>query len=95
MTDSAALSRILRRCKDMIDDDWPKGAVAMTKNLDLLVEHDEPLELAVALRKIAEMRANDDEDAKEWSAFAKAMIALVGELEALNQPGSASEAKSE
>ena len=57
----------------------------MTKNLDLLT--DEPLELAVALRKLAETRAADDPDDKEWSAFAQAAAELVSKLEAVNQPG--------
>ena len=45
----------MRRPKAHDDIEWPEGAVAMTKNLDLL--KDEPLELAVALRKLAEKRA--------------------------------------
>ena len=73
----------------MMEDNWPKGAIAMTKNLDLLT--DEPLELAVALRKLAEKNAGEDEDDKEWAAFAKAMIELVQKLETLNQPVSKTE----
>ena len=79
------------------DDDqpeWPKGAIAMTKNLDLLA--DEPLELAVALRKHAETQATrGDEMDPEWAKFAQSMSLLVGDLQALNEPGRASDAKSE
>ncbi|MGA8763189.1 MAG: hypothetical protein WB562_10020 [Candidatus Sulfotelmatobacter sp.] len=77
----------------MIDDEWPKGAVAMTKQLDLL--KDEPLELAIALCKLAEKNAGEDEDDKEWPVFAQAMQELVQKLEAANQPGRAADAKSE
>jgi hypothetical protein len=72
-------------------DEWPKGAVMMTQKFDLL--EDEPLELAVALRKHAEQRAgvnddDDDDDHKVWSKFAEAMATLVSDLEALNLPKS-------
>ena len=65
----------------------------MTKNLDLL--KDEPLELAVALRKLAEANSADDEDDREWAVFAQAMAELVQKLEAENQPGRAAGGKSE
>ena len=65
-----------------MSDDWPKGAVAMTKNLDLLT--DEPLELAVALSKLADDKAT--EDRKDWLAFAASMAELVDDLKALNEP---------
>lgn len=72
---------------------WPVGAVMMTKNLDLLT--DEPLELAVALRKLAESKATESDVSgevdEEWAAFAKAMIELVQKLETLNQPVSKTE----
>ena len=69
-------------------DDWPKGAVAMTKNLDLLTE--EPLELAVALRKLAEKRVEEgDGDDEEWAAFSAAMERLVETLQGLNEPSRA------
>ena len=55
----------------------------MTKNLDLL--KDEPLELAVALRKLAETNAADDEDDKEWAVFAQAMQELVQKLKDENR----------
>ena len=75
-------------------DDWPKGAVAMTRNLDLLT--DEPLELAVALRKLADKRVESAEgDDEEWSAFSAAMERLVETLQGLNQPSGAADAKSE
>ena len=80
-----------------MNDEWPKGAVAMTKNLDMLT--DEPLELAVALRKLAETKANEeadgDNEAKEWLKFSQTMSDLVRDLQALNEPGSAADAKSE
>jgi hypothetical protein len=76
-----------------VNDEWPKGAVAMTKKLDLLT--DEPLELAVALRKLAEANAADDPDDREWEAFAQAMQELVPKLEAANHPGHASEVEGE
>jgi hypothetical protein len=65
----------------------------MTQKFDLL--EDEPLELAVALRKHAEKQAIDananddnDEDHAVWAKFAEAMAKLVEDLEALNQPKS-------
>ena len=83
--------------QDMIEDDWPKGAIAMTKNLDLL--KDEPLELAVALRKLAESNAaaedEADEGEKEWAVFAQAMQELVAKLQAENEPRRAADEKSE
>jgi hypothetical protein len=65
---------------------WPVGAVMMTKNLDLLT--DEPLELAVALRKLAEKNTaeGDDRDGELWSKFAQAMAELVSDLQALHEP---------
>lgn len=78
----------------MNDDEMPKGAVAMTKNLDLLT--DEPLELAVALRKLAEKRVEEGGgDDEEWAAFSAAMERLVETLQGINEPGGASGAKSE
>ena len=59
----------------------------MTKSLDLLDE--EPLELAVALHKLAELRAAEDQDeanVKIWAKFAQAMASLVDDLKALNEP---------
>ena len=77
-----------------MSDEWPKGAVAMTKNLDLLTE--EPLELAVALKKLAEKRVEEGAaDDEEWAAFSAAMDRLVETLEGLNEPSRASGAKSE
>ncbi len=69
-----------------MEDDWPLGAVAMTKNLDLLT--DEPLELAVALRKLAEKNTaeGDDRDGELWSKFAQTMAELVNDLQALHEP---------
>ena len=66
----------------------------MTKNLDLLT--DEPLELAVALRKLAEKRVEEASgDDEEWSAFSAAMERLVETLQGLNEPKRADDAKSE
>ena len=77
----------------MIDDEWPKGAVAMTKNLDLLTE--EPLELAVALKKLAEKRVEEGVgDDEEWAAFSAAIERLVETLQGLNEPR-ATDTKSE
>ena len=77
----------------VLKDDWPKGAVAMTKNLDMLT--DEPLELAVALRKLAETKAGDEGEAKEWLKFSQTMSELVRDLQVLNEPSRAADAKSE
>ena len=70
----------------MADDEtaeaeWPKGAIAVTSNLDLLV--DEPLELAIALRKLAESKAHESVD---WRKFAERLHELVTDLQALNEP---------
>jgi hypothetical protein len=73
----------------MIDDEMPKGAVKMTRNLDLLTE--EPLELAVALRKLAESKSTNR---KDWWKFAERMEDLVNDLKALNEPR-ATDTKSE
>ena len=76
-----------------MNEDWPKGAVAMTKNLDLLTE--EPLELAVALKKLAEKRVEEgDGDDEEWAAFSAAIERLVETLQGLNEPR-ATDTKSE
>ena len=84
----------MERPKAHDDIEWPVGAVAMTKNLDMLT--DEPLELAVALRKLAEGKATaGDEMDPEWAKFAQSMSTLVGDLQALNEPGRAADAKSE
>ena len=78
----------------MIEDEWPKGAIAMTKNLDMLTE--EPLELAVALQKLAQRQVKEKEgEDPEWQKFLDATDALVRDLEALNQPSRADDAKSE
>ena len=61
----------------------------MTQHLDLLT--DEPLELAVALRKLSETKANEDGEDKAWAKFAKTMIELVAELQAINEPDVKSE----
>ena len=75
-------------------DEWPKGAVAMTKNLDLLTN--EPLELAVALRKLCNKRVEEASgDDEEWAAFSAAMERLVETLQGLNEPKRADDAKSE
>ena len=66
----------------------------MTKNLDLLT--DEPLELAVALQKLAQRQVKEKEgEDPEWQKFLDATDALVSELKALNEPGGADDAKSE
>jgi hypothetical protein len=66
----------------------------MTKNLDLLI--DEPLELAVALQKLAQRQVKEKEgEDQEWQKFLDATDALVRDLEALNQPSRADDAKSE
>ena len=76
-----------------VEDEWPKGAVAMTKNLDLLTE--EPLELAVALKKLAEKRVEEGVgDDEEWGAFSAAIERLVETLQGLNEPR-ATDTKSE
>jgi hypothetical protein len=62
----------------------------MTKNLDLLT--DEPLELAIALRKLAETKigeCDDPEDDKVWAKFSQTMDELVRDLQALNEPRAA------
>lgn len=58
----------------------------MTKNLDLLTE--EPLELAVALRKLAEKNTaeGDDRDGELWAKFAETMAELINDLQALHEP---------
>ena len=66
----------------------------MTKNLDMLT--DEPLELAVALQKLAQRQVKEKEgEDPEWQKFLDATDALVRELKALNEPGGADDAKSE
>jgi hypothetical protein len=60
----------------------------MTRNLDLLV--DEPLELAVALDKLARKRVEDSSgESSEWNAFVDAMGELIETLRAVNEPGHA------
>ena len=73
-----------------MDDEHPKGAERMTKHLDLLT--DEPLELAVALQRLAERKAGDGDD-KEWAAFLGALGPLVDNLRKLNEPGESPDAR--
>jgi hypothetical protein len=70
----------VERQSNMQDDEMPKGAVAVVSNLDMLTE--EPLELAVALRRLAESKADD----KFWARFAEKMVELEHDLKALNEP---------
>lgn len=75
-----------------MDDEHPKGAERMTKHLDLLT--DEPLELAVALRKLAETKLKDsDGDDEEWAAFSAVLEKLVEDLKALNEPKESPDAR--
>jgi hypothetical protein len=71
------------------DDEMPEGAVAVVSNLDMLT--DEPLELAVALRRLAESKAGD----KVWARFAEKMVELEHDLKALNEPGHGADAEKE
>ena len=66
----------------------------MTKNLDMLT--DEPLELAVALDKLARKRVEESNgESSEWNAFVDALGELIETLKAINEPGRAADAKSE
>ena len=58
----------------------------MTKNLDLLT--DEPSSWRLRCGSCGDEATRGDEDDKEWAKFAQAMSRLVGELQALNEPGS-------
>jgi nucleoid-associated protein YgaU len=68
-----------------MSDDMPKGAVMMTQHLDLLT--DEPLELAVALAKLARIKEAGGSKRDEWHAFGDYLDDLVEALQAMNEPG--------
>jgi hypothetical protein len=69
----------------MSEDDMPKGAEKVTGTLDLLT--DEPLELALALEKLAKIKAAGGSNRKEWQRFASHAEDLVAALEELNEVG--------
>ena len=53
-----------------MSEDMPKGAIAVTHDLDLCVELDEPSLLIERVRKIAESRAGEDFRGSEWAKIA-------------------------
>lgn len=65
-------------------DEMPKGAIKVMAHLDMLT--DEPLELAIALRRLAESKADETAVGKQWQEWATSMVALVNELKAMNEP---------
>ena len=65
-------------------DDMPKGAVAMTQHLDLLT--DEPLELAIALAKLAAIKELGGSKRDDWHVFRDHLDELVEALKDLNEP---------
>jgi hypothetical protein len=71
----------------MTDDDWPLGAIAVTKNLDLLVEQDEPVALVEQLRQVAESAQSSSSQEEMWELIAKAMVELSSDMSAKNEPG--------
>jgi hypothetical protein len=76
-------------------DEWPKGAVKVTKNLDLLVEQDEPTQLVEELRKVAERLVDESSQGELWELVAKSMVELSSDMRAKNEPGHSTDAKDE
>jgi hypothetical protein len=65
-------------------EEMPKGAERVTASLDLLT--DEPLELAVALEKLAKIKSAGGFRRGEWQAFVDHLDGLVAALQELNEP---------
>jgi hypothetical protein len=78
-----------------MNEDWPRGAIAVTKNLDLLVEQDEPVALVEQLREIAERAVEDSSQGEMWDLIAKSMVELASDMRAKNEPGHSTDAKDE
>jgi hypothetical protein len=68
-------------------DDWPLGAIAVTKNLDLLVEQDEPVLLVDQLRQVADRLIDESSQGELWELVSKAMVELASDMRAKNEPG--------
>ena len=66
----------------------------MTKNLDLLVEQDEPVALVEALRQVAERQQESSSQEEMWELIVKSMVELSSDMRAKNEP-SGHEAKEE
>lgn len=66
-----------------MSDDMPAGAIAMTQHLDLLT--DEPLELAVALAKLAAIKELGGSRRDEWHVFRDHLDELVEKLKGMNE----------
>ena len=77
------------------EDDLPKGAIAVTKNLDLLVEQDEPTLLVDQLRQVAERLVGESSQGELWDMVAKSMVELSSDMRAKNEPGHSTDAKDE
>ncbi len=69
-----------------VEDEWPKGAVKVTKNLDLLVEQDEPTLLVDQLRQVAERLVDESSQGELWDMVAKSMVELSSDMRAKNEP---------
>jgi hypothetical protein len=78
-----------------MNEDWPRGAIAVTKNLDLLVEQDEPTQLVEELRKVAEKLVDESSQGELWELVSKAMVELASDMRAKNEPGHSTDAKDE
>jgi hypothetical protein len=76
-----------------VSDEWPEGAIAVTKNLDLLVEQDEPTQLVEELRKVAERLVDESPQGELWDLVAKSMVELSSDMRAKNEPGHSTDAK--
>lgn len=71
-----------------MNDGWPKGAIRIMSNLDMLTE--EPLELAVALHKLAQStKMTSTRRVLEWALFEQAMGKLIEDLKGANEPPAA------
>ena len=72
-------------------DDMPNGAIQVTKDLDLLVEMDEPEQLMRELASRAGMQGTTrGRRHAEWEIVVKHALACSRELEEKNQPSSKS-----
>ena len=58
----------------------------MTKNLDLLVEQDEPTLLVDQLRQVAERLVDESSQGELWEMVAKSMVELSSDMRAKNEP---------
>ena len=65
----------------VMKEGWPKGAEKMVKNLDMLIEMDEPEAFVREALKLISAQTD-----VRWDPVKKGLIALEAELQFMNEP---------